>query len=38
MSMMFMNIAATNTTLTLAFWLSSRLGRGAAVMGAIGVR
>ena len=39
MSMMFMNIAATNTTLTLIFWLGSDpslRGRGAAVTGAIG--
>jgi len=26
-SMMFMNIAATNTTLTTTFWLTARTGR-----------
>jgi hypothetical protein len=37
--MMFMNIAATNTTLTLTFWLSEgvrRRGLGGAATGAIG--
>jgi hypothetical protein len=35
-SMMFMNIAATNTTLTAIFWFSRGLGRSAAVTGAMG--
>jgi hypothetical protein len=36
MSMMFMNIAATNTTLTLTFWFIRRPRRGACATGAIG--